>query len=58
MTAKQIVQQLLETMPETSSFEDIRRQIEFFEKLRNDQELMMLGASASFEIENFPIAKS
>ncbi len=54
MTPKQIVQQLLEAIPDTCSYEDIRRQIEFFEKLRNAQESMMLGTAASLVIEKYP----
>lgn len=54
MTPKQVIQQLLETLPDTCSYEDIRRQIEFMEKLRSKQEAMMLGAAASLEIENYP----
>ena len=52
MTPKQVIQQLLETLPDNCSYEDIRRQIEFLENLRSNQEAMMLGASASLEIEN------
>jgi len=51
LTAKQVVQQLLEILPDTCTYEDIRRQIEFFENLRQTQEAVMFGAAASLEIE-------
>jgi hypothetical protein len=36
------------------TYDDIKRQIELFEKIRHDQEAVMLGAKASLEIERFP----
>jgi hypothetical protein len=53
MTAKQVVQQLLETLPDTCTYEDIKGQIEFFENLRQKQEAVMLGAAASLELERY-----
>lgn len=54
MTPKKVVQQLLETLPDTCTYEDIRVQVELFENLRRNQEAVMLGASAMFEIERYP----
>jgi len=51
LTAKQVVQQLLEILPDTCTYEDIRRHIELFENLRQNQEAVMFGAAASLEIE-------
>ena len=53
MTAKQVVQQLLEILPETCSYEDIKRHIELYDNLRCNQEAVMLGATASLEIQHY-----
>lgn len=53
MTAKQVVQQLLEILPDTCTYEDIRRQIELFENLRQNQEAVMFGAEASLELARY-----
>lgn len=54
MTPKKVVQQLLESLPDSCSYDDIKRQIELFEKIRNDQEAVMMGAKTSLEIERHP----
>jgi hypothetical protein len=54
MTPKQVVQQLLETLPDACTYEDIKRHIERFEIIRSGQEATMQGALASFEIERWP----
>jgi hypothetical protein len=53
MTPKQVVQHLLELLPDTCSYEDIKRHIEVFENARHQQEAMMLGADATLEIETY-----
>jgi hypothetical protein len=54
MTPKKVVQQLLEDLPDSCSYDDIKRHIELFEKIRSEQEAVMLGAKASLEVERFP----
>ncbi|HJT52978.1 MAG TPA: hypothetical protein VJ848_03955 [Candidatus Angelobacter sp.] len=54
MTPKKVVQQLLEALPDSCTYQDIKRQIELFEKIRSDQEAVMLGAKARMEIERYP----
>ena len=53
MTPKQVVQQLLEALPDTCTYEDIKAQIEFFQNLRQNQEAVMFGAAARLELECF-----
>ena len=53
MAPKQVVQQLLEILPETCTYTDIRRQIELFETLRHNQEAVMFGAAAGLELERY-----
>ncbi|HKT50607.1 MAG TPA: hypothetical protein VJV96_09925 [Candidatus Angelobacter sp.] len=54
MTPKKVVQQLLEALPDSCSYDDIKRHIELFEKIRRDQEAVMMGAKGSLEIERHP----
>ena len=54
MTPKKVVQQLLETLPDSCTYEDIKRHIERFEIIHSSQEEMMHGATASLEIERYP----
>lgn len=54
MTPKKVVQQLLEALPDSCTYDDIKRQIELFEKIRSDQEAVMMGAKGSLEIERHP----
>ena len=54
MTPKKVVQQLLEALPESCTYDDIKLHIELFEKIRKDQEAVMLGAKARLEIERYP----
>jgi hypothetical protein len=54
VTPKQVVQQLLEILPDACTYEDIKRHIELFESICHNQEAIMLGASASLEIERHP----
>jgi hypothetical protein len=51
MTPKKVVQELLAILPDRHTYEDIRRHIELFDNLRQNQEAVMLGAAASLEIE-------
>jgi hypothetical protein len=53
MTPKQVVQQLLEILPDTCSYQDIKRHIELFDEIRDTQEAVMLGAAAELEIERY-----
>lgn len=53
MTPKQVVQQLLETLPDTCTYEDIQRHVELFQTLRQNQEAVMFGAAARLEIERY-----
>ena len=55
MTPKKVVQQLLEALPDSCTYQDIKLHIELFEKIRKDQEAVMLGAKASLEIERYPV---
>jgi hypothetical protein len=48
-----VVQQLLEILPDTCTYEDIRRHIELFENLRKNQEAVMFGAAARLELERY-----
>jgi hypothetical protein len=54
MTPKKVVQQLLEALPDSCTYQDIVRHIELFENVRSNQEAVMLGAKASLEIERYP----
>ena len=54
MTPKKVVQQLFEALPESCTYDDIKLHIELFEKIRKDQEAVMLGAKARLEIERYP----
>jgi hypothetical protein len=54
MTPKKVVQQLLEVLPDSCAYEDIKRHIELFESVRRNQEAVMMGAKASLEIERYP----
>lgn len=54
MTPKKVVQQLLESLPDSCTYEDIARHIELFDKVRRDQEAVMLGAKGRVEIERHP----
>lgn len=54
MTPKKVVQELLEALPDSCSYDDIKRHIELFEKIRTDQEAVMMGAKASLQIERHP----
>jgi hypothetical protein len=54
MTPKKMVQELLEMLPDTCSYQDIQRQIELFENIRRNQEAVMLGAGAGLEIKRYP----
>ncbi len=54
MTPKEVVQHLLEILPDSCSYEDIKRHIELFDRLRSDEEAVMLGAPARLEIERYP----
>ena len=51
MTPKQVVQQLLEILPDACTYEDITRHIEVFDKLRREQEAVMLDANPTLEID-------
>jgi hypothetical protein len=53
VTAKQVIQQLLEVLPDRCTYEDIRRHIELFENLRQNQEAVMFGAAARLELERY-----
>lgn len=53
MTPKQVVQQLLETLPDTCTYEDIQRHVELFQTLRQNQEAVMFGAAGRLELECF-----
>ncbi len=53
MTVKQVVQQLLEILPDTCTYEDIKRHIELYENIRRNQDAVMLGATASLEIQHY-----
>lgn len=53
MTPKQVVQQLLESLPDTCTYDDIQRHIELFQNLRHNQEAVMFGAAARLEIERY-----
>lgn len=54
MTPKKVVRQLLKSLPDSCSYDDIKRQTELFEKVRSDQEAVMMGAKGSLEIERHP----
>ena len=54
MTPKQLVQELLESLPDECTYSDIKRQIEVFEIIRNNQEAVMLGATGHLEIDRYP----
>jgi hypothetical protein len=54
MTPKKVVQQLLEVLPESCTYEDIKRHLELFDNIRRNQEAVILGAKASLEIERYP----
>ncbi len=54
VTPKKVVQQLLETLPDSCTYEDIKRHIDLFDKLHSNEEAVMLGASARLEIERYP----
>lgn len=54
MTPKKVVQQLLEALPKSCTYDDIKLHIELFEKIRKDQEAVMLGAKARLEFEQYP----
>lgn len=54
MTPKKVVQQLLEILPDTCSYEDIKGHLELFDNLRRNQEAIVLGASATLEVERYP----
>jgi hypothetical protein len=55
MTPKQVVQQLLESLPDGSSYQQInqclRQHLDQFEIIRSQQEAVMQGASAGLEVE-------
>lgn len=53
MTPKQVVQELLESLSDTCTYEDIQRHIELFQTLRQNQEAVMFGAAAHLELECF-----
>ena len=53
MTPKKVVQQLLETLPDTCTYEDIQRHVELFQNLHHNQEAVMFGAAARLEVECF-----
>ena len=53
MTPKQVVQELLKSLPDESTYEDIKQEIEIFETLRNNQEAVMGGAAAHLEVERY-----
>ena len=58
MTAKKIVQQLLETVPDTCTYQEIKQyldaNIDRFQTILGDQEAVMSGAAASLQIEKYP----
>ena len=53
MTQKQVVQELLDSLPDECTYADIQRQVEEFEIIRNNQEAVMLGATGHLEIERY-----
>lgn len=53
MTPKQVVQELLESLPDNCTYADIKREVEQFEIIRNNQEAILFGATAHLELERY-----